>query len=101
VHVPNRGTEGLWTDEDTCGDVAEDQGQPEPSGHDPPQEGGHQDERDVAGYSHDPSHTLLRSPGSSTGQRPRLDVPLLLIHRSAWKWNSANFALTEFSEVRV
>ena len=22
-----------------------------------------------------------------------------LIHRSAWKWNSASFALTEFSEV--
>jgi hypothetical protein len=26
--------------------------------------------------------------------------PLTLIHPSAWKWNSANFALTEFSEVR-
>jgi hypothetical protein len=24
-----------------------------------------------------------------------------LIHRSAWKGNSANFALTEFSEVRM
>src|SRR5215204_1825387 len=24
-----------------------------------------------------------------------------VIHRSAWKWNSANFALTEFSEVRL
>ena len=25
--------------------------------------------------------------------------PHELIHRSAWKWNSANFALTEFFEV--
>src|SRR5215211_3895361 len=24
-----------------------------------------------------------------------------LIHRSAWKWNSANFAITEFYEVRI
>src|SRR5215208_6426453 len=24
----------------------------------------------------------------------------LVIHPSAWKWNSANFAITEFSEVR-
>jgi hypothetical protein len=24
-----------------------------------------------------------------------------LTHPSAWKWNSANFALTEFSEVRI
>jgi hypothetical protein len=23
------------------------------------------------------------------------------IHRSAWKWNSANFAVTEFSEVHI
>ena len=28
-------------------------------------------------------------------------LPLALIHPTAWKWNSANFALTEFSEVRI
>jgi hypothetical protein len=40
--------------------------------------------------------------GPSTGQRPRLDVPLLLIHPIAWKVNSANyFAFTEFYEVRL
>jgi hypothetical protein len=33
---------------------------------------------------------LLRTPA----------LPLALIHRSAWKWNSANFACTEFYEVR-
>ena len=26
-------------------------------------------------------------------------LPLALIHRSAWKGNSPNFAITEFSEV--
>ena len=26
---------------------------------------------------------------------------LALIHPSAWNWNSANFALTEFSEIDV
>jgi hypothetical protein len=26
-------------------------------------------------------------------------LPLALIHPTAWKWNSANFALTELSEV--
>ena len=28
-------------------------------------------------------------------------LPLALIHPTAWKGNSANFALTEFSEVRI
>jgi hypothetical protein len=27
-------------------------------------------------------------------------LPLALIHPTAWKWNSANFAYTEFYEVR-
>ena len=26
-------------------------------------------------------------------------LPLALIHPTAWKWNSANFAVTEFSEL--
>jgi hypothetical protein len=29
-----------------------------------------------------------------------MNARLASIHRSAWKWNSANFACTEFSEVR-
>ena len=34
VHVPDRWAEGVRTDEDAGGDVAEDQGQPQPSGQD-------------------------------------------------------------------
>ena len=34
VHVPDGRTEGVRTDEDAGGDVAEDQGQPQPAGHD-------------------------------------------------------------------
>lgn len=65
MHVPNRGAEGVRPDEDAGGDVANNQGQPEPLGHDPPQEGGHQNKRDVASYSHGSTHTLLRSPNQS------------------------------------
>ena len=32
---------------------------------------------------------------------PPLLVLRALIHRSAWKWNSPNFALPEFYEVRL
>jgi hypothetical protein len=28
-------------------------------------------------------------------------LPFDSIHQSTWKWNSANFAPTEFSEVRI
>ena len=28
-------------------------------------------------------------------------LPFALIHPTAWKWNSANFAVTEFSEVQL
>jgi hypothetical protein len=48
-----------------------------------------------------------RYPGSCEAQIKallRICQPYLgstPIHRSAWKWNSANFALTEFSEVRA
>jgi hypothetical protein len=61
VHVPDGGTQGVRPDEDARGDVAEDQGQPEPAGHDASEEGGHQDEGDVTSYSHS-LPTLLRSP---------------------------------------
>ena len=37
-------------------------------------------------------------PGTSSGIP---GFPLTLIHRSAWNMNSANFALTEFSESRL
>jgi hypothetical protein len=40
---------------------------------------------------HDMPGTLEEVPG----------IPLTLIHSSAWKMDSANFALTEFSEVRL
>ena len=43
VYVTDRRPEGVRTDEDAGGDVAEDQGQPKPPGHDTSQEGGHQD----------------------------------------------------------
>jgi CheY-like chemotaxis protein len=35
------------------------------------------------------------------GGREAARVPRRPIHRSAWKWNSANFASKEFSEVRI
>ncbi len=63
VHVPDGRTEGVRTDEDAGGDVAEDQGQPEPPGHDAPQEGGHQDKRYVAG---DPQVLALTLPPSES-----------------------------------
>jgi hypothetical protein len=35
------------------------------------------------------------------GLRAASALSLAPIHPSAWKWNSANFAMTDFSEVRV
>jgi hypothetical protein len=43
MHVPHRRAESVRPDEDTGGDVAKDQGQPETPGHDPSKQGGHQD----------------------------------------------------------
>src|SRR5215216_7335732 len=63
VYVTDRRPEGVWTDEDAGGDVAEDQGQPKPPGHDTSQEGGHQDERYVTG---DPQILALTLPSSKS-----------------------------------
>jgi hypothetical protein len=85
VHVPDRGAEGLRPDEDACCYVAEDEGQPECSGRNPPKEGSDQDESYVAGYSHDSAYTLLRSPKRPT-ERTGCPVPM-----SAWKGDSPKF----------
>ena len=61
MYIPDRRAEGVRPDEDAGGDVPEDQGQPEPSGHDASKEGGHQDERYVAG---DPQILVFTLPSS-------------------------------------
>src|SRR5215217_436985 len=45
-------------------------------------------------------HMLQAMPQSGITQTARFPA-LSLIHQSAWKWRSANFACTEFSEVRT
>ena len=45
-----------------------------------------------------PGFRLLRHTGRSVAASA---IPLDLMHRSAWKGYSANFALTEFSEVAL
>jgi hypothetical protein len=50
------------------------------------------------------SSRAAKGKGSTTQGRGRGSIPgpflIPFIHRSAWKDNSANFALTEFLEVR-
>jgi hypothetical protein len=64
MYVTDRWPEGVGTDEDAGGDIAEDQGQPQPSGHDTSQQGGNQDERYVLG---DPQILALTLPPSKDG----------------------------------
>jgi hypothetical protein len=48
-------------------------------------------------------HNPGLSPGHVVQEGPEYNasaLPATFIHPSAWKGNSANFALTEFSEVR-
>jgi transposase len=45
--------------------------------------------------------TPWRSPQYLSSCHPRQLLLLTLIHRSVWKGHSANFALTEFSDVRA
>jgi hypothetical protein len=64
VYVTDRRAKRVRPDEDAGCDVAEDQGQTEPSGQDASKEGGHQDKRYVAG---DPQILVFTLSSSSDG----------------------------------